>query len=154
MIFRGGVEEGVSVISLLSIVAGAACAAGGAIVVKAFPPVHPAAMNAVGMAVGTVVLFVLMPFFNEAFVIPQDSATWWAQVYLVIVGSLVVFALYLFVLSRWTASAASYEFVLVPLVGIVLSAWLLDETITGAFASGSVLVLTGVYLGGLRRPEG
>jgi drug/metabolite transporter (DMT)-like permease len=154
VIFRGGVEEGVSVISLLSIVAGAACAAGGAIVVKAYPPVHPAAMNAVGMAVGTIVLFVLMPFFDEAFVLPQESATWWAQAYLVIIGSLVVFALYLFVLSRWTASAASYEFVLVPLVGIVLSAWLLNEPITVAFAVGSVLVLAGVYLGGLRRPEG
>ncbi len=152
VIFRGGVEEGVPPISFLAIVAGAACAAEGAIVVKSFPSVHPAAMNAIGMAVGTAILFVLMPLFNEAYVIPEAASTWLAQVYLVIIGSVAVFALYLFVLSRWTASAASYEFVLVPIVGIVLSAWLLDEPITSAFATGSILVLMGVYLGALRRP--
>lgn len=150
VIFRGGVGEGVPPSSLAAIIAGAACAAQGAIVVKGFPPVHPAAMNAIGMVVGTAILLSLMPIFNESFVIPKTGSTWAAQAYLVVIGSVGVFALYLFVLGRWTASAASYEFVLVPLVGIVLSAWLLDEPITNAFALGSILVLIGVYLGALR----
>lgn len=154
VILRGGIEEGVPLTSLLAIVAGAACAAQGAIVVKGFPPSHPAAMNAIGMAVGSTILFLLMPVFDEAYVIPSEVTTWWAQAYLVVVGSVGVFALYLHVLGRWTASAASYEFVLVPLVGIVLSAWLLDESITSTFAAGSVLILIGVYLGALRGSEG
>lgn len=154
VIFFGGIEQGVPVASLLAIVAGAACAAEGAIVVKAFPPVHPAAMNAIGMSTGTVMLLVLTPPFREAYVIPEAGATWAAQAYLVIIGSVGVFALYLFVLSRWSASAASYEFVLAPIVGIVLSAWLLHEPITRVFAAGSTLVLIGVYFGALRRPAG
>jgi drug/metabolite transporter (DMT)-like permease len=151
--FGGGVQEGVPASALLAILAGAACAAEAALVVKASPPVHPAVMNAIGMAVGTLILLALMPVFGESYAMPQAVRTWAAQVYLVLVGSVVVFALYLFVLSRWTASAASYEFVLVPLVGIILSAWLLDERVTGTFGVGALLVLVGVYLGALGRPS-
>jgi len=153
VIFRGGLDEGVPAASLLAILGAAACAAEGAIVVKAFPPVQPAVRNAIGMAVGTAILLALMPVFGESYDLPEEGSTWSAQSYLVVVGSVGVFALYLFVLGRWTASAASYEFVLVPLVGIVLAAWLLDEPITGTFAVGSILVLIGVFFGVLLRPS-
>lgn len=150
LVFSVGADEGVPVASLLAILAASACAAEGAIVVKGFPPVHPAARNAIGMAVGTVILLVLMPLFHESYAIPTANSSWVAQVYLVLLGTVGVFALYLFLLSRWTASAVSYEFVLAPLVGIVLAAWLLDERITGTFVLGSILVLVGVYLGAIR----
>ena len=117
---------------------------------KAFPEVHPAARNAIAMAVGAVMLLVLMPLFGESFAIPEAASTWTAQIYLVSFGTVGVFALYLFVLSRWTASATSYEFVLAPLVGIALAAWLLDEPVTPTFLIGSVLVVVGVYFGALR----
>ena len=52
-------------------------------------------------------------------------------------------------MQRWTASAASYQLVLIPLVTVVVSAWLQDDPITPAFAAGSVLVLLGVYVGAL-----
>jgi drug/metabolite transporter (DMT)-like permease len=44
--------------------------------------------------------------------------------------------------------------VLIPIVAILLASWLQDEEITWAFATGSVLVLVGVYVGALRRPAG
>jgi drug/metabolite transporter (DMT)-like permease len=150
LVFSAGVNEGVPLASLLAILAASACAAEGAIVVKGFPPVHPAARNAIGMAVGTVMLFALMPLFQESVALPREATTWAAQVYLVFLGTVGVFALYLFLLSRWTASAVSYEFVLAPVVAIALAAWLLDERITQTFATGSILVLVGVYLGALR----
>jgi drug/metabolite transporter (DMT)-like permease len=77
---------------------------------------------------------------------------WGAQAYLVIAGSVGAFWLYVFVLRAWTASAASYQMVLIPLVTVVISAWLHDEDITPVFAAGSVLVLIGVYVGAIRRP--
>lgn len=52
VIFREGVGAGVPITSLLALLAGAACFAETGIVVKAFPPVHPAAMNAIGLGVG------------------------------------------------------------------------------------------------------
>ncbi len=150
VVFSTGIDEGIPLGSLLAILGGAACAAEGAIVVKKFPPVHPAARNAIGMGTGTVMLFALMFIFDESFAIPHAASTWAAQAYLVTLGSVGVFGLYLFVLGRWTASAVSYEFVAAPLVGIALAAWLLDERITTSFVIGSALVFLGVYLGAVR----
>jgi drug/metabolite transporter (DMT)-like permease len=153
VIFREGVGAGVPLASLLALLAGAACFAETGIVVKAFPPVHPAAMNAIGLGVGGGMLLALTAIYGEAHIVPELTRTWLAQAYLVVLGSVVVFTLYVFVLRRWTASAVSYEGVLIPLVAIVLAWWLQDERITWAFAAGSILVLIGVYVGALRRPS-
>jgi hypothetical protein len=67
----------------------------------------------------------------------------------VLIGTVGVFAVYLYVLSTWTASAVSYEFVLAPLVAIVLAAWLRDEPVTRTFPAGSVMVVAGVYPGAI-----
>jgi drug/metabolite transporter (DMT)-like permease len=152
VIFREGIVSGVPITSLLALFASAACFAETGIVVKAFPSVHPASMNAIGLGVGGLMLLVLTAAYGEAHVVPELAKTWFAQGYLILLGSVVVFTLYVFVLRRWTASAVSYEGVLIPLVAIVLASWLQDERITWAFAAGSVLVLLGVYFGALRRP--
>jgi drug/metabolite transporter (DMT)-like permease len=153
VVFASGVSAGVPLGSMLTIVAGAVCWAEALVVVKGFPAVHPAAMNTVGMTVGTLVLLALTLIFDEAYAIPDQGSTWGAQAYLVIGGSVGVFWLYVFVLRRWTASAASYQLVLIPLVTVVLSSWLQDERITWTFGAGSILVLIGVYLGVLWHPS-
>jgi drug/metabolite transporter (DMT)-like permease len=103
------------------------------------------------MGVGAAILLVLTVVFDEAFVLPRKAATLGAQAYLVVAGSIGVFWLYVFILRRWTASAASYQLVVIPLVTVPVSAWLQDERITWSFAAGSVLVLAGVYIGAFRR---
>lgn len=145
-----GLDAGSPLMPMLAIIAAAACNAEAAVVVKAFPGAHPSMRNAVGLAVGTAILFVLVPVFGESPVMPTLAATWLGQAYLVTAGTVGVFALYLFLLSRWTASAVSYEFVVAPLVGILLAVWMLDEAISGWFVLGSVFVLAGVYLGAIR----
>jgi drug/metabolite transporter (DMT)-like permease len=153
VVFSSGVDAGVPLTSMLAILAGAFFFGQALIVVKGFPPVHPAAMNAIGMGIGTFILLVFTAVFDEAYVIPEAGSTWAALGYLVIGGSVGVFWLYVIVLRGWTASAASYQLVLIPLVTVVLSAWLQNERITWAFAGGSVLVLLGVYFGALRNPS-
>jgi len=149
VIFLDGLDEGLPLTALLAAIGSAVCFAQGALVVKRFPPVHPLAMNAVGMGAGGALLLALSAIQGEPFIVPEGVTTWAAQVYLVIGGSIAVFGLYVFVLQRWTASAVSYEFVLIPPVTIVLSVWLQDERISWAFLGGSVLVLVGVYFGAL-----
>lgn len=150
VVFSAGLGEGIPGLSLLAILAAAVCAAEGAVVVKTFPHVHPAARNAIGMGTGTIILFALMPVFGGSFSLPSAGSTWVAQTYLVTLGTVGVFGLYLFILGRWTASAVSYEFVAAPIVAIALGAWLFDEPITAMFGLGSVFVLLGVYLGAIR----
>jgi drug/metabolite transporter (DMT)-like permease len=150
VVFSSGIDAGVPLTSMLAILAGAVCWAEALIVVKGSPPVHPAAMNAIAMGVGTAFLLALTVIFDESYVVPEAGSTWAAQAYLVIAGSVGVFWLYVFVLRSWTASAASYQMVLIPLVTVALSAWLQDERITWLFAAGSVLVIAGTYFGALR----
>jgi drug/metabolite transporter (DMT)-like permease len=136
---------------LLAALAAVVCFAQGTVVVHRYPSPHPVAMNAIGMATGAVVLLVGAVVRGEPFALPQQGVTWSALAYLAVVGSIVVFWLYLVVLERWAASRAAYGFVLVPIVTLLLSAWLDDEPLTWGLAAGGLLVLAGVYVGALRR---
>jgi drug/metabolite transporter (DMT)-like permease len=82
--------------------------------------------------------------------LPHRPETWAAMAYLVVIGSVVVFLLYLIVLRYWAASRASYGFVIIPFITLVLSAWLDNEPVGLGLALGGHLVLAGVYVGALR----
>jgi len=119
------------------------------VVIKSFPDVPVAVNNAIGMLTGAVILLTLSRVTGESIKVPELPATWLAQLYLVVPGSVGVFGLLLFVLGRWTATAVSYQTVLSPIVSIALAAWLLDEPVTQGLFLGGALVLTGVYVGAL-----
>jgi len=117
------------------------------IVVKLTPRADPVATNAVGMLAGAAVLLPLSLLFGEQWALPQQQDTWAAMVYLVLAGSLAVFWLFVFVLGRWTASAASFEFLLILLATIPFSAVLTHEVITPIMLLGGAVILSGVYFG-------
>ena len=58
--------------------------------------------------------------------------------------------LYVVVVRLWSASRAAYTFVLIPIVTVLLSAWIDDEPIGAGLVLGGLLVLAGVYIGALR----
>ena len=149
---REPLREDVPLLSLLAAIGASLCFAQAAIVVRRFPPVHPVAMNAVGMATGAVLLLAGSLVARERLELPRRGETWAALGYLVLVGSVLVFVLYLVVLRYWSASRTAYEFALIPVVTVALSAWLDDEPVTGGLVLGGLLVLAGVYVGALR-PE-
>jgi drug/metabolite transporter (DMT)-like permease len=144
-------EEGVPALSLLAVLGGALCFAQAAVLVRHFPPAHPVTMNAVGMATGAVLLLAGSLLARETIELPDRRETWLAIGYLVPVGSVVVFVLYLVVLRYWAASRAAYEFVLIPVFTVALSTWLDDEPLGLGLLLGGPLVLVGVYIGALRR---
>jgi drug/metabolite transporter (DMT)-like permease len=147
---RAPLQESVPLLSLLAALGSVLCFAQGTVLVRRFPPVHPVTMNAVGMAMGAVVLIAASVLLGEPLEFPQRAATWAAIGYLVAVGSILVFGLYLVVLKYWAASRAAYGFVLTPIVTVVLSAWLDEERITTGLVFGGLLVMAGVYVGALR----
>jgi drug/metabolite transporter (DMT)-like permease len=57
------------------------------------------------------------------------------------------------VIQRWTATGASYQFVLFPIVSVIGGAVLLDEAVTSSLLLGAPLVLVGVYIGALSGSE-
>lgn len=143
-------------ISLGHLVAGALmplAVAESTIVAKKFPQNHPVATNAIGMLVGAVLLLAASAVAGETHGLPRGPRVVGALLYLVLIGSLVMFTLFLFVLRRWSASATSYQAVLSPIVTALVATRLVDEPITAALVLGGGLVLAGVYVGAVsRRP--
>ena len=143
-------NEAPPVLSLLAALGSAVCFAQASITIKRFPDSHPIVVNAIGMTVGAMFLAALTAATNTSVALPQQAETWWAVVYMVVVGSGIVFTLYVALLERWDASRANYGFVVIPIATVLVSAWLLDEVISVGLVFGGALVLAGVYLGALR----
>lgn len=138
---------GIPLMSLISLIVGSACVAEALIAVKGFPASNPVVTNALAMSTGAALLLSVSLVAGESWSLPVLTKTWGAVLYLVIVGSVIMFYLVVFVVSRWTASATSYQFVLLPFVTVAVSAWLAGERVTPGFALGGVIVLAGVWVG-------
>jgi drug/metabolite transporter (DMT)-like permease len=145
--FFEGPSGHLPVAPLLAILAAAVCIAEASIVVKIFPRSDPFVTNALGMTTGGLSLAFFSRLVGESWKIPVRAATWASILYLILIGSVIVFYLFLYVLSHWSASATSYQFVLFPFVTVVLSAWLAGETIGPGLLIGGNFVVAGVWIG-------
>lgn len=145
-------REPLPLMPLLAALASVLCFAQALVIVRRMPAMHPISLNAGGMVTGAILLFLTSLLLGEPLELPARTETWVALTYVVVVGSVVVFLLHVYIVQHWTASRASYVMVLIPLVTIVLSAWLDQEPITGGLITGGALVIAGVYVGALRQP--
>jgi drug/metabolite transporter (DMT)-like permease len=145
----GGNVGAVSALALAALLGSALCIAQVPIIVKTFPRVHPVMENGIGMAVGGALLLILSLALSEPRTIPTDPWVQGSFVYLVLVGSIGVFLLYLFVLGRWTASASSYILLLAPLAAAVVGFLILGEAVSPTLVAGGALVVLGVYVGAI-----
>ncbi|HVR77674.1 MAG TPA: DMT family transporter [Acidimicrobiia bacterium] len=142
--------DATSLVPILVAMAAALCLAEGAVLVRIFPPEHPVTLNAVGMSVGAVILFIGSLIAGDSMSMPTLEATWLAMAYMVVIGSGILFVLWVYVLKRWDASRAAYNFVLTPPIAVLFSYWLLDEKVGIDLVFGGTLILIGVYIGALR----
>ena len=149
ILIGGDVSLDVPIGPMIAALGAAAAAAESGVVIKRFPPSHPMATNGMAMAMGAILLLAISVISGEEWVLPGRAFSWGVLLYLVFLGSVALFGLFLFVLSRWTASATSYFTVLMPIVSSVLAVWILDEPITVALAIGGAVILVGVYVGAL-----
>jgi drug/metabolite transporter (DMT)-like permease len=147
IVFSDQLNAAVPLVSLVLVILGAAVIAESAVIVKLIPHSDPFATNSVAMLTGGSLSLVASLVAGEAFALPASGQSWLALIYLVLLGSVVMFAAYVFAISRWTASAISYTTLLMPLVTIGLAAALFSEPITIAFLVGGAVTLVGVYVG-------
>jgi drug/metabolite transporter (DMT)-like permease len=150
-IVRDQLSTTAPLLPILAVVGAAVCFAESNIIIKSFPQNHPITTNAIALSTGSALLFILSALSREVPTLPNLPVTWGALVYLIIFGSVATFGLLIYVIKNWTASASSYQFVLFPIVTIAVSAWLTKETVSLALLLGAVLVLAGVYVGGIAK---
>jgi drug/metabolite transporter (DMT)-like permease len=153
IIFQDSLSANVPLLSLLAIVLAAACFAESFVLVKSLPNLHPITTNAIAMIMGSFILFAFSIFSREVTHIPNMKVTILAVIYLILFGSIIMFVLALYVISRWKASASSYQLVLMPIVTVLFSSWLTHESISFTFLIGGFIVLAGVYIGSIMPSE-
>ncbi len=141
----GGVEL---LPSLLALAAGALVAAEGNVIFKIYSlKADSVVINALSISSGALFLLGASLIAGNAWVLPSTPQVWAALTYLILGGSVVMFYLFVYVLSRWTASATSYAVLFFPLVATLLASWLVKETVTPLFLAGATIVIAGVWIG-------
>lgn len=76
--------------------------------------------------------------------IPANS--WWSIAYLVIMGSIMTFIAFIYMLQKLPTEISSLYAYINPIVAIVLGAFILDEPLTSAIVFGGSVTLMGLYL--------
>lgn len=150
VISRQALQGSVSLPSLLAVLGSVLCFAEALVLVRRLPPIHPLALNAVGMVAAAPVLIAASAIAGEQFALPERLETWIALGYVAVIGSVVVFLLHVWIVQRWGASRTAHVMLLVPFVTVAISAWLLQEPITTGLVIGGLLIIAGVYSGALR----
>jgi drug/metabolite transporter (DMT)-like permease len=123
------------------------------IIVKMIPRSDPFATNAVAMLTAAALLLAVSTVAGESWALPTQTATWVAIAYLIVLGSVALFGLFVYALEHWTASAVSYSDLLMPLVTIGVAAALTGERVTPSFALGGAVILAGVYIGAFHQTD-
>ena len=147
--FGGLVGGDLSFVRLLALIIAAACLGGAGVIMKGFSHIDPIVVAAIATTIGTIVIIGLSVVNGEVWVLPNSPQMWWVMAYLAIGTSVLPLLLYLYVLKRWPASAASYPMVLMPFVTVLFANSLTDERITWVFILGGLLVLVAVWFGAL-----
>jgi drug/metabolite transporter (DMT)-like permease len=154
VIFGGASPGEISLPHIAAIILAAIFMAEGGVLIKKFPSNPPIVTNAIGMTVGAIILGITSLINGEEWKIPVQLETWIAFLYLVLFVTLLAFMLYLFILNKWTASGASYGFVMFPLVTIFAAEVFTGESITPNLIVGASLVLVGVLFGAILSSKG
>lgn len=133
--------------SLLAALGGAVSSAWATVIAKSMPDVNPIHMNAYGMGAGAVFLVGASVIAGESWVLPEHPSTVVAFAWLVTFGSVGLFGCFLYVVRRWTASAAVYVLTVMPVVAGGLGALLLDQPVRLGMLGGAALIALAVWVG-------
>lgn len=145
-----GLGASVPIASILAVLAGGICIAESSVVYKLFPASSPVSTNAIAFTTGSAILLLISLITGEQWTLPASQETWLSFLYLVLLGSVVLFYLYLYVLVRWDASVTAYSFLLFPVATAIIASVIAGEAITIAFIIGGLIVMAGVWLGAIR----
>jgi drug/metabolite transporter (DMT)-like permease len=132
---------------VLALFAAATCGSASTIVLKRGPHQHPLVVNATGTLVGFVVCGAASFIAREPHALPHEARAILPILYLAIMGSLVAYGLYVWLVGHWEVTRISFIAVVVPVVAVLLGALVRHERLTAAHRAGSLLVLVGLALG-------
>jgi len=136
---------------MLAVIAAGVCAAIASVVTKKQGGnLHPAALNAPSMLLGSAALAVVSLAAGDGFALPRSAESWAAVLYLALAGSVLAFLVYFSMLKTWSVTSLSFISVFTPAIALVLGFVFLDERPTIWTLVGASLIAAGVALAIIR----
>lgn len=133
--------------SMLAVLGGALCASAALLASKRHGgSLHSAALNAPAMLIGAGLLLTTTIAAGEPLRLPATARGWWPVMYLALVGSVVAFLVYFWLLQKWSATTMSLINVITPLVAVWLGFVFRGEHPTPWMGFSGALILGGVLL--------
>jgi drug/metabolite transporter (DMT)-like permease len=117
-------------------------------------PVSPFALNLVGMSVAGVLLFGTGMAVESISAVTWDAAAVGSILYLAVVGSVIAFVTYHWLLKRVEAVYLSLVSFINPIIAVILGAIVLNETLAAGVFVGATLVLVGIVIANGRQLYG
>ncbi|HZU13711.1 MAG TPA: DMT family transporter [Chloroflexota bacterium] len=156
LVFSGGLSGGAvrweTLLSEGAIVVAAACYATSAVSVRRWLGGVPSlTISAYTIWFAAIQSIVISLIFSPPPLATMHGRTWFAVIWLGVLGSAIAYLLYYFLIMNWGASRATLVTYVVPAVGLVLGAVFLSEVIGWRVLAGAVLIIGGIVLAGLKR---
>ena len=121
--------------------------AGSAVWIKRLNEPLPALIVTTGGLIYSMPLFILsFALFADPFPEQLPVRTLWSIIYLGVMGSVVGFVSYYFVLSRLSPSTVALATLITPISALLLGKWFNSESITVSIFTGTALVLSGLIV--------
>lgn len=89
--------------------------------------------------------------FEQPIILPHRAITWFALLWLGLLGTCIAYLLYFFLINSWGATRASVVTYVFPVVGLILGLIFLKETVDWRLGVGSLLVVAGIVVINLKR---
>lgn len=142
-------------IGMLGILSTTVMQAFGLVMIKKYAQaVNPVALNFVGMSVAGVLLLAAGLIFEPVASIRWDAAAIGSILYLAIVGSVIAFVTYYWLLKRVEAVYLSLVSFINPIIAVILGAIVLDETLEAGVFAGATFVFVGIMIANGRQLYG
>ena len=145
-IFAGQLGVGVPPLGLAAVFGASTAAAVGAVMLRRAGRQSTWTVNAIGAPIGTAICLVASLALGEPRAIPQGIGEWWPVLYLAFLGSLGAYVLFAWLVTRWSATTASFIGVVVPVIALILGAVFRAEFPPVVSFAGAALVIAAVVV--------
>lgn len=145
-VFSGELARGGPPLALAAIFVAAVAGALSGVALKMAPPQSTWTANALGATVGLGVCCAVSLALGEQWTLPHGLAGWGPILYLVAAGNLVAYALFGWLITKWTVTRVNAMTLIIPLIAVSLGALIRSESIGSGAIVGALLVLAGVAL--------
>lgn len=146
IIFAAQLGAGVPPVGLTAVFLASMVAAVGVVLLHRAGPQSTWAVNAIGAPLGAGICLIASLALGERWTLPATFDQWWPILYLAILGSLGAYVLFTWLVTRWSATTASFVGVVVPVIALILGAVVRAERPPLISFLGAALVIAAVIV--------